>query len=148
MRFKKKKIYNFVETQFQTKISILQASNGTEYFNEYLSDFLKEKMQSTTVHVSRYPSINWNFLKKKKHLLEVVAIIFSVHVSKYLWKNTILIATYLINRMASKILSFRTPLQSLQNVFPACGIHFHFLLKVFACITYVQISVFFIQTIS
>lgn len=43
---------------------------------------------------------------KNRHLLEVAcAIMFSMHVPKYLWGEVVLIATYLINRMSSKVLS-------------------------------------------
>lgn len=32
-----------IETQFQTKIQILPSNSGIEYFNENLTDFLKDK---------------------------------------------------------------------------------------------------------
>ena len=38
-----KDFYNMVENQFQTKISLLHTDNGTEYFNNYLEVFCKEK---------------------------------------------------------------------------------------------------------
>ena len=34
--------YKMVETQFQTKISILHSDNGTEYINKTLGSFLSE----------------------------------------------------------------------------------------------------------
>ena len=80
-----KDFYTMVETHFQTKISILQTNNGTEYFNEKLRIFLKEKgihHQSTCIDT---PQQNGITERKNKHLLEVArAIMFSINVPKYL----------------------------------------------------------------
>lgn len=47
--------------------------------------------------------------RKNKHLLEVArSLMFSTLVPKYLWGEAFLIATYLINRMPTKILKFQT----------------------------------------
>ena len=74
-----------VQTQFQTKISILHTDNGTEYFNELLGNLLKEKgiyHQSTCADT---PQQNGIAERKNKHLLEVArAIMFSLNVPKYL----------------------------------------------------------------
>ena len=60
-----------IETQFQTKVSILHSDNGTEYFNHVLGVFLKEKgilHQSTCVDT---PQQNDIAERKNRHLLEV-----------------------------------------------------------------------------
>lgn len=47
-----KDFYMMIETRFQRKIGILHTNNGTEYFNNFLGNFLKEKgivHQSTCV---------------------------------------------------------------------------------------------------
>ena len=79
-----KEFYKMVETQFQTKISILHTDNGIEYFNKLLGNFLKEKgihYQSTCVDTQ-----NEIAERKNKHLLEMArAIMFSINVPKYLW---------------------------------------------------------------
>lgn len=95
-----------VETQFQTKIGILHTDNGTEHFKEVLGSFLKVKgthHQSTCVDTPQQNSIAEC---KNKHLLEVSrAITFSMHVTKYLRGEAILTASYLINRMPTRVLN-------------------------------------------
>lgn len=56
---------------------------------------------------SETPQQNGTFEQKNRHLLEVArAIMFSMNVPKYLWREAILIASYLINRMPTRILNF------------------------------------------
>ena len=48
--------------------------------------------------------------RKNEHLIEVAgSLIFKTKVPKYLWGEVILIATYLINQMPSKVFQFQTP---------------------------------------
>ena len=107
-----------VENQFQTKICILHTDNGTEYFNEHLGIFLKNKgihHQSTCRDTPQQDGI---VEQKNKHLLEVArAIMFSMHVPKYLWGEAVLIESYLINRMPSRVLKYITPLECLKQIF-------------------------------
>ena len=97
-----------IETQFQTKISILHSDNGTKYFNHVLGVFLKEKgilHQFTCVDT---PQQNGITKRKNKHLLEVSrGLMFQTNVPKYLWGEAILTASYLINRMPSRVLDFK-----------------------------------------
>lgn len=106
-----KEFYKMVEHQFLTKISSLHTNNGTKYFNEHLWNFLREKdihHQSTYIDT---PQQNGITKRKKKHLLEVArAIMFLMHVPKYLWGDVVLIASYLINRMPTHVLKYNTPL--------------------------------------
>ena len=56
--------------------------------------------------------------RKNKHLLEVArAIMFSMYVLKYLWGDTVLTASYLINRMPTRVLDYITPLACLKKFF-------------------------------
>ena len=78
--------------------------------------------------------------RKNKHLLEVAdAIMFSMNVSKYLWGEAVLTASYLINGMPTRILKYSTPLEFLKKSFPMSHIHSNLPLKVFGCIVFVHI---------
>ena len=131
--------YKMVETQFQTKIRILHTDNGTEYINEVLGQFLKEKgilHQTTCVNT---PQQNGIAERKNKHLLEVTrALMFSMNIPKYLWGEAILTATYLINRLPSRVLNYETPLNEFQNCFPNNRLYSTLPLKVFGCVVYVH----------
>uniref|UniRef100_A0A2P2MB67 Retrovirus-related Pol polyprotein from transposon TNT 1-94 n=1 Tax=Rhizophora mucronata TaxID=61149 RepID=A0A2P2MB67_RHIMU len=79
--------------------------------------------------------------RKNRHLLEIArALMFSMHIPKYLWGETILAATYLINRMPTHVLNFATPLECFKYYFPDTQIVSTLPHKVFGCTTYVHIS--------
>ena len=129
-----------IETQFQTKIGILHTDNGTEYFNQILGSFMRIKgihHQSTCVDT---PQQNGIAKRKNKHLLEVSrAIMFSMHVPKYLWGEAVL-TSYLINRMPTRVLNYSTPLECLKKCFHETRIPSNLPLKIFGCTVYVHLS--------
>ena len=110
--------YNMIETQFQVKIGIFHIDNGTRYFNEFLGSFLEEKgihHQSTCVNT---PQQNGIAKRKNKHLFEVArAIMFSMNVPKYFLGEAVLKASYLINRMPTRILKYSTALECFKKSF-------------------------------
>lgn len=132
--------YTMIENQFQTKIGILHSDNGTEYFNEHLEAFLKN---NGIVHQSTCrdtPQQNGIAERKNKHLLEVArAIMFYMNVPKYLWGEAILTASYLINRMPTKMLKYQTPLECLKIFFPEARLFSDLPVKVFGCTVYLHI---------
>ena len=114
-----KKIYAFIETQFQTKISILKIDNGTEYYNECLGSFLQKKGIQHQSTCRDTPQQNGIAERKNCHLLEVARVLMiSMNVPKYFWGESVLIACYLINRMPTRVLNYNTPLQTLKKTFP------------------------------
>ena len=131
--------YYMIENQFNTKISILHSDNGTEYFNEILGGFLKEKgifHQSTCVNT---PQQNGIAERKNRHLLEVArALMFSMNVPKYLWGESVLTAAYLINRLPSKVLNYHSPFSVFKTCFPHNRLVSDLLLRVFGCTVYVH----------
>ena len=128
-----------IETQFQTKINILRSNNGIDYFNKVLETFLNEQGILHQSSCSDTPEQNGIAERKNKHLLEVVrAMIFYMNVLKYLWGDAILTASYLINRMPTKVLQYITPLDCLKKVFPESRINSDLPLKIFGCTTYVH----------
>ena len=124
-----------IENQFQTKISILRTDNGTEYFNNCLGMFLTKKGIQHQSICRDTPQQNGIAKRKNRHLLKVArAIMFSIHVSKYLWGDAILTTCYLINRMPTRVLQYITPLACLKKIFSDCRITSDLPLKVFGCI--------------
>lgn len=72
--------------------------------------------------------------RKNRHLLEVVrSLMFSMNVPKYLWSEAVLTATYLINRMPSQVLDWKSPYEILNGenkyIVPP---------KVFGCVCFVR----------
>ena len=128
-----------IEIQFDTKISILRSDNGTEYFNKNLNEFLKNKGIQHQSTCPNTPQQNGTAERKNKHLLEVAcAIMFESNVPKYLWGDVVLTTTYLINRMPTHVLNYRTPLNTFKTIFPACRLHTEMPLKMFGCTVFMH----------
>jgi IS30 family transposase len=135
-----KDFYNMIENQFQTKISILRSDNGMEYFNKVLNSFFQEKGISHQSSCRDTPQQNGIAKRKNKHLLEVArAIMFYMNIPKYLWGDAILTASYLINRMPTRVMHYITPLDCLKKEFPASRITSELPLKNFGCTVFVHI---------
>ncbi|CAN1837958.1 Retrovirus-related Pol polyprotein from transposon TNT 1-94 [Linum perenne] len=134
--------YTMVSTQFHTKIQVLKTDNARDYFNSILSTFL---VQNGIVHVSscvETPQQNGIAERKNRHLLEVArACMFARQVPKYLWGEAVLTATYLINRMPSRVLRFQAPRQVLLTKYPHM-VSFSSDLppKIFGCIAFVHLN--------
>lgn len=79
--------------------------------------------------------------RKNRHLLDVArSLMLSSHVPKQFWGNAVLTATYLINRMPSRVLNFQTPCQRLLLVYPTLRIISGIPVKVFGCTAFVHIN--------
>ena len=132
--------HRMIRTQFQANIKILRTDNGREYYSSILGSYLNENgiiHQSSCVDT---PQQNGIAERKNRHLLEVArAITFTTRVLKYFWGEAVLTATYLINRMPSRVLEFKTPLDTLKNLFQTSKIFCSLPPKVFGCTAFVHI---------
>jgi transposase InsO family protein len=129
--------YKMVQTQFNTTIKIVRSDNGSEYMSSNLETYFREQgiiHQTTCVDT---PQQNGVAEQENRHLLEVTrSPILDTHVPKFYWGDPLLTATYLINRMPSRILDFKTPLKVLSPPFSTSkGIS----PKVFGCVCFVHI---------
>jgi transposase InsO family protein len=135
-----KQFYEMIKTQFHTQIQILRSDNGTEYFNQYLGGYLIEKgivHQSSCV---KTPQQNGVAERKNRHLLEVArCLLLSSKCPKTFWGEAVLTATYLINRVPSKVIGYKTPLSMFQTCFPKNKLVNNLPLKVFGCIAYTHV---------
>ncbi|RVX23040.1 Retrovirus-related Pol polyprotein from transposon TNT 1-94 [Vitis vinifera] len=130
-----------VQNQFNSKIQVLKSDNAKEYFTSSLSTYLQNH---GIIHISSCvdtPQQNGVAERKNRHLLEVArCLMFSSNVPNYFWGEAILTATYLINRMPSRVLTFQSPRQLFLQQFP----HTHAAssdlpLKVFGCTAFVHV---------
>jgi hypothetical protein len=99
-------------------------------FDEYLSSF-------GIIHQTTCPGTseqNGLAERKNRHLLDVTrSLMFAMNVPKYLWSEAIMTAAYLINRMPSRVLEHKTPIECLtgENTFVVPP-------KVFGCVCFVK----------
>ena len=105
-----------VENQFSAKIRILRSDNGGEYMNR---DFLEYFQRNGLLHessCSQTPQQNRVAERKNRHILETArALLIGSKAPGRHWDDAIVTAVYLMNRMPSKVLNFKTPLQVLSQ---------------------------------
>ncbi|CAM8945952.1 unnamed protein product [Rhodiola kirilowii] len=124
--------FRMVHNQFGQKIKVFRSDNGTEFFNNTVSQFLINEgclHQSSCVYT---PQQNGVVERKHRHLLEVArAIKFQATLPDFFWGDCVLTATYLINRLPSGLLGGKTPYELLFSQSPT---YEH--IRVFGCLCY------------
>ena len=129
-----KDFYAYVQNRFNASIQIIRTDNGTEYVNNEFGNFLSQK---GILHQTSCPDTspqNGVAERKNRHLLEVArSLMFTMNVPKFLWSEAVMTATYLINRMPSRVLGMKTPYEMIygQNEFIVPP-------KVFGCTCFVR----------
>jgi hypothetical protein len=107
-----KEFYNFVQTQFDAKIRTFRFDNRTEFVNQNFSFFFKEKSilhQTSCVYTPQQSGVSE---RKNRHLLEITRVLlYQNNVPTSYWADVILVATYLMNRLSSVKLNFKSPLE-------------------------------------
>jgi IS30 family transposase len=107
---------NMIENQFKTTVKVLRTDNGTEYTNHEFQTFLCAKGITHQTSCIGTPQQNGVSERKNRHLLEVTcALLFSANLPKGFWFDAILTACYLINRLPSRVIEFRSPFEILYN---------------------------------
>jgi hypothetical protein len=103
-----------IKTQYNACMKIFRTDNGTEYvnkeFDKYLSSF-------GIIHQTTCPGTseqNGLAERKNRHLLEVTrCLMMAMNVPKILWSEAVMTAAYLINRMPSRVLGYKAPIECL-----------------------------------
>ncbi|KAL2320148.1 hypothetical protein Fmac_029117 [Flemingia macrophylla] len=115
--------YRMVQTQFGSLIKRLRSDNGREYVNHNLSKFLQDNGVVHELTCVDTPQQNGVAERKNRHLLEVTrALLFQMSVPKSYWGEAVLTATYLINRLPSRILDGVSPVQLMTTFYPSIPI--------------------------
>nr|KYP62171.1 Retrovirus-related Pol polyprotein from transposon TNT 1-94 [Cajanus cajan] len=134
-----KLFYTMVETQFQSRIKVLRSDNGREYYHSALNSYLQKHgiiHQNSCVDT---PQQNGVAEIKNTHLLKVTrSLMLTTNVPNQFWGEAVLSATYLINRMPSRILNFNTPYSTLQTSYPTSRILTSIPLKIFECLAFIH----------
>lgn len=133
------KFYNTIRTQYNVQIQVLRSDNGGEYHSSELKQFFDSHGLIHQTSCADTPQQNGVAERKNRHLLEVVrASLIEAHMPLCYWGEALLSAAYLINRITSRALNFKTPFQALTETcvaptvpnLPPC---------VFGCVDYVHL---------
>lgn len=130
-----KDFHMLVTTQFSAHIKILRSDNGTEYMSHTMTNYLISHGILHQTSCVGTPQQNGLAERKNRDLLEKTrAIMLQMNVPKCFWSHGILTATYLVNRLPSRVLDFKCPLEVLQDKAPDLS---H--LKIFGCTCFVHV---------
>jgi transposase InsO family protein len=126
--------FNFVKNQYNAKIKIFRSDNIMKFVNQNFKNLFSEKgilHQTTCVYTPEQNSVSE---RKNRHILEITRVLlFQSNVPKLFWSDAILTYVYLINRLSSANLNYKSPLEI---IYQRKIIIDH--LRVFECLCYVH----------
>ena len=100
-----------IQTQFSAKIKTLHTDNGGEYVNTRFQAYFQHHGLIHETSCSQTPQQNDIAERKNWHILETTrALRIGAHVPSRHWDDAVTTTVYLLNRMPSNVLQFRTPL--------------------------------------
>jgi IS30 family transposase len=126
--------HNLITTQHNACVKVFRTDNGTEYVNKKFDEYLSSYgiIHQTTCRGTSEQ--NGLAERKNRHLLEITrCIMLSMNVPKFLWSEAVMTAAYLMNRVPTRMLGYKTPIEYLvgetKYVVPP---------KVFGCVCFVK----------
>lgn len=130
------KFVQYVETKFNAKVLCVRSDNAKELTEGPMKQYYDSKGIFHETSCSNTPQQNGVVERKHRHLLETArALFFQAKLPPKFWGESILCATFLLNRTPLKPLHFRTPYEVLHKHKPDLS-----LLKPFGCLCYVSTS--------
>jgi transposase InsO family protein len=103
-----------VTTQFSAKIKIVRTDNGLEYMSHNMTNYLNSNGILHQTSCVSTPQQNGIAERKNHDLIDKTrAIMLQMNVPKSFWSYGVLTATHLINRLPSRVLDFKCPLEVL-----------------------------------
>ena len=112
--------FRLVKNQFNKSIKRLRSDNGTEFVNLEFSKFLKDNGVVHELTCVNTPQQNGVVERKNCHLLEVArALLFQMSVPNVYWGEVVLTATYLINRLPTRVLNGISSIKHVLSFFPS-----------------------------
>ena len=122
-------------TQFSTNIKIVRSDKGGEYIYGGLESFFLDQGMIHQTSCANTPQQNGVAKRKNRHLLETArSMMFSMQVPKSYWGEAVLTVAYLINRLPTRILGKKSPIEVLLNP----SVLFSIPPKVFGCACFVH----------
>ena len=108
----------YVDRQFNKKIKMVRSDNGSEFIT--LKGYFASQGILHQTSCVETPQQNARVERKHRHILNVArALLFQGHVPRRFWGESILTATYLINRTPSRLLHNKTPYEMLYGKAPS-----------------------------
>ena len=130
-----KKFKNLVENQASCKIKKIRSDRGSEYLSGEFTKFLEDHGIERQLTAAYSPQQNGVSERRNRSLVEMArAMIKAKDLPMKFWAEDVHTAAYIPNRILTKALENKTPLEAWNGTKPSMN---H--LKVFGCVCYVHI---------
>jgi hypothetical protein len=127
--------YAEISNQLNAKLLAFRTDNAREYTESSFQEFLTSRGIIHQTSCVRTPQQNGIAERKNGPILAIArALMLQMHVPKPFWADAVLTATYLLNRMPSRVLKGKSPFEILF----ADKSPFSVPLKVFGCVSFVH----------
>jgi len=108
-----------VKTQFERDVKIIRSDNELEFLSGSMKQFYTQKGIIHHTSCIDTPQQNESVERKHRHVLNVAPpLLFQAYLTIDFWGESILTATYVINRTPSKVLGGKTPYKVLFKAQP------------------------------
>lgn len=123
-----------VKNQYHLTIKCIRSDNGSEFMNAQCRTPFDSHGITHQHSCSYTPQQNGSVEIKHRHLLQIAsALMFQSCLPSKFWGYSILQATYIMNRLPSAVLNWKSPFECLFNAKPNLQ-----LLRTFGCLCYVS----------
>ncbi|KAK9714933.1 hypothetical protein RND81_06G131800 [Saponaria officinalis] len=107
-----------VETQYHKQVRVIRSDNGTEIVLEYCSSLFLSKGIIHQRSAPGVPQQNGRVERKHRHLVETArSMMLNADLTKKFWGDSLLTATYIINKLPSAVLGWKTPYEILLGAY-------------------------------
>ena len=131
--------HKMVCSQYNAQVQVLRSENEGEYLSFELKRYLEAHGTIHQTTCSDTPQQNGVAERKNRHLLKIVrALLIEAHMPLSYWGHALTFATYLINRVPSNTIDFRTPSQALIEAIVA-PVGSNLPPHVFGCVAFVHL---------
>ncbi|KAJ9680557.1 hypothetical protein PVL29_019775 [Vitis rotundifolia] len=129
-----------VQNQFGVKIKSFRTDNARDYVNQTLSPYFQSQGILHDSSCVNTPQQNGVAERKNGHLLNTTrALLFQGNVPKSYWGKAVLTATYMINRILSRVLDNKSPVEILKSFYPHFRTSNGLIPRVFGCTAFVHV---------
>lgn len=99
-----------VENQFSTTLKVLRTDNGAEYANSAFQAFCSSNGILHQTSCSHSPQQNGVSKRKHRHIVETsLSLLYRSHLPYNYWFYAFYATVFLINRLSSSVLNFKSP---------------------------------------
>ncbi|KAK2433017.1 putative mitochondrial protein [Trifolium repens] len=132
--------HSMIKNQFGANIKRLRSDNAKDYFNNVLNSFCQKEGIIHESSCVKTPQQNGVAERKNGHLLnQTRALLFQNNVPKSFWGEAVLTATHLINRLPTRVLKSKSPMDVLASFYPWMSTTNNLKPRIFGCVSYVHI---------